>query len=319
MRNSLAFVLLASAACGGNGPGTGDDDVITPDGGDDLPPPPERGFRIESPSVELQPGDEKTFCYYFHTPNTEELAINHWKSVMTSGSHHMIMFMTQGDAQPEGTVTEQNCGIGANGSNAGVWTYAAGMEQAELSLPGDDGGGKPLAQEIAAGASGFFQMHYLNATDNPITAHVVVDAFALDAGAAYTQTAAFVTYNGNINIPAGATGHVESQTCSVPTNAKFWEVTTHAHKHMTHASVKDGSELVFETSDWEHPGAMLMDAGPFLTFASGKITYACTYDNPSNQAIRSGESAQTDEMCMATTYYFPATRPMFCYNNLGPF
>jgi hypothetical protein len=24
-------------------------------------------------------------------------------------------------------------------------------------------------------------------------------------------------------------------------------------------------------------------------------------------------------MCMATGYYFPATKPLFCLNNLGPF
>ncbi len=322
MRTSLAFfasgLLAVTAACGSNGSGpTGDDDV-SPDAGDVVPPPPERGFRIESPMIDLQPGEEITYCYYFHTPNTEKLAIDHWKSVMTTGSHHMIMFLTSNDQQPEGTVTDQNCDIGASGQGVATWTYATQTEENELLLPADDGTGKPLAQEIPAGSSGFFQMHYINATDQALTAHVIVDAFALDAGAAYTSTSPFITYNGEINIPPGATNHVESQTCSVPAGGKFWLMTTHSHKQSIRTRVLDGTNVVLDSDDWEHPDVVEMD-NPFYEFASGKLTYECTYNNASNRTIMDGESAVTDEMCMATGYFFPSTSAKFCYDSFGPF
>jgi len=317
MRTSLVILasgLLASAACGGSTPG-GDDDVTTDANDPNLPPPPDRGFRIESPMVDIQPGQEITYCFYFHTPNTETLAIDHWKSVLTPGSHHMIMFQTPGgDAQPVGTLSDQNCGIGASGTAAPIWTYAAQTEEAELLLPQDDGSGKPLAQEIKAGTPAFFQMHYLNASDQVLTAHVVVDAFALDAGTAFTSTSPFVTYNGNISIPPGATNHVESMTCNTPANTQFWLMSTHSHKQSIRTRVLDNSTTVFESTDWEHPGAKEM-ASPFYTFGSGKLTYECTYDNATNRTIQDGESAATDEMCMATGYFFPATKPVFCYNN----
>lgn len=91
-------------------------------------------------------------------------------------------------------------------------------------------------------------------------------------------------------------------------------------------TVKDGmpasTAVTFTSTDWEHPGAKTWMASPFYTFASGKLTYECTYDNTGSNAastVVSGPSAETNEMCMATGYYFPATKPLICLNSLGPF
>lgn len=315
MRTCFALVIALVAACGGNGgSGPGGDDDATPDAPTE-PPPPANGFRIKSKEIQIQPGEEVTYCYYFRTPNTKPMAINHWKSSMTPGSHHMIMFLTQNDAGTPDTVSSQDCGLNAAGGGA-AWTYAAQMPDAEVALPSDDGTGKPLAQEIAPNTPGFFQMHYLNASDQVLTVSVTLDASALDDGAPYTKTAAYVTYNAQISIPAGATNDVETMTCDVPAGAKFWLMSTHAHKQATLTQVKDGQAMVFESDDWEHPGAAaFMTPAEFYTFESGKLTYSCTYNNPTNRTITSGDSADTDEMCMASGYYFPATKPRFCVNN----
>jgi hypothetical protein len=311
----FAFALLTSlvAACGTSGGPMGDDD----DGPPDLPPAPERGFRVVSPEIVIDPGQEITYCYYFRTPNTESMAIKQWKSEMTPGSHHMIMYTTQDDMKPPGTVTTQSCGFGTgSGTNIPLWTYSAGQPSAEITLPVDDGNGQPIAQDIPANTAAFFQMHYLNATDAPLTVQVVLDAFALEANETYTKTSPYVTFNGNISIPPGATNDVESQTCTTPAGGKFWLTSTHAHKQAIHTAVKDAGSMVFESTDWEHPGAQtFMTPDTFFTFASGKLTYECTYANPGTNTIQTGDSAATDEMCMQVGYFFPASKPVFCYNN----
>ncbi|HEU0032057.1 MAG TPA: hypothetical protein VFQ53_15595 [Kofleriaceae bacterium] len=308
-------LVLGSAlvACGGSGGGGGDDDT-TPDAPDN--PPPARGFQIVTPDIDIQPGQEITYCYYFRTPNTETLAIKSWSSNMTPGSHHMIMFMTTSDVMPPGTVSASGCGLGQNAQNIPIWTYAAQTPDATIALPTDDGTGKPLAQEVPANSPAFFQMHYLNATDQVIKAHVTLNAFALDAGVTFTKTAAYVTYNGNISIPNNVTDFPQSMTCDVPTGTKFWLMSTHAHKQAVHTAVKDGTNVVFESTDWEHPGAAtFMTPDTFYSFTSNKLTYECRYTNMTGRTITSGDSAATDEMCMASGYYFPATKPRFCYNN----
>jgi hypothetical protein len=311
MRSSLLLVLglCAIAGCsshsgmtgtGGNGGGGG----VDPNGAP--------AFALASPDITLMPGEEVTYCYYFHTPNTETLAINKWVSTLAPGSHHMIMFMNPGGSQPADGTIDQNCGFGGSGTNLPVWTYATQTENQEEDLPSDDGSGKPLAQNIAAGAAGYFQMHYLNASQNMITAHVDLKAYALPQGTSYTETEAYVTYNDDIKIPPNATNFVVSASCPVPA-AKFWTMSTHSHKQSVATQVMDASSMIFSSTDWQHPGSKDWTT-PFYTFSGASLTWSCTYDNTGSNAgttVVSGSSAQTNEMCMATGYYFPATKPMF--------
>jgi hypothetical protein len=317
----LALVLAACGSDGGGGGGGGDDDPLPPDGGNVDPPPPARGFQVISPDVTIMPGQEVTYCYYFRTPNTEEMAIKKWTSVMTPGSHHMIMYTTTSDTKPPGTVDTSGCGNFSAG-NVPSWTYSAQTPTNEVALPTDDGAGKPLGQRISPNTPAYFQMHYLNSSDEPIQAHVTLNAEAHEAGAAFTQTAPYITYNSQINIPPGATGDVETMTCSVPANIKFWGMSTHAHKQAVKTTVLDGAAVAFTSTDWEHPGSETWMTPPFFTFASSQLTYECTYNNTGSNAgrtVRSGSSAETDEMCMAVGYFFPATKSLICLNNLGPF
>jgi hypothetical protein len=90
-----------------------------------------------------------------------------------------------------------------------------------------------------------------------------------------------------------------------------------------HTQINDGATIgdtgmVFQSTDWEHPGAQNWMASPFYTFTSGKLTFQCTYDNnkasdPNHTTtIVAGQSAQFNEMCMATGYIFPATTYKGC-------
>ena len=273
------------------------------------------------------PGQEITYCYYFHTPNTTQLAIQKWSSDMTAGSHHVIMFYGSANQPADDTLDPSgNCGAGGGSiSSIPVWVYASQTQHGELVMPSDDGNGKPLGMLVPPNQPAYFQMHYLNASDNPITAHVDLNAYAYPANTQYTPTAAFVTYNGNISIPPHATNYVQSQTCTVPSGVKFWTVSTHSHKQSIATDLKDGTAtgtVVFSSTDWEHPGAKTWATTPFYTFASGKMTYECTYNNTGdnqNNTVVDGPSAATNEMCMGTGYMFPATSAKFCYTNLGPF
>ncbi len=316
---SFAFVLVTTlAACNGGETTGGDDTVVEPDAPGTIEPPA-RGFQIVSQDITIMPTQEVTYCYYFRTPNTEPMAINKWKSVMSPGSHHMIMFTTgTTDLMPPGTMSTSNCGFGAtNGASAPSWTYSTQTVENEVALPTDDGAGKPLAQEILPNTAGFFQMHYFNTTDQPIVVRVTLNAEALPATTAFTKTAAYTTYNGAIQIPKLTNGHTETKTCTTPVGSKFWLMSTHAHKQAVKTVVKNGAmastNIAFESTDWEHPGATKWMASPFYAFDNNQLTFSCTYNNPNDRIITSGDSAETHEMCMASGYYFPATEPVFCY------
>lgn len=304
---SLALLL---AACGGDMARTGGDDGNgSPDagGGGTMLPPPTLGFQVVSPSLVIPRGTEITYCYYFKTPNTALLPIKSWKSHMTAGSHHMILYFTRTEEQPAGTVTTSNCGGGGGGLNAPVWTYASQVQDQEFTLPGDDGGGLPLAQNVPAGQPAYIQMHYLNATDADLTVHVELNANAYAGGVAVRGAAPYITYNTNISIPAaqGSTATAMG-SCTVSPTLKFFTISTHCHKQGVHTYVKDGGAMVFESTDWEHPGDRTWAASPFFSFATGKLSYQCDYLNAAGTSapIVDGPSAATNEMCMAVGYYF---------------
>jgi hypothetical protein len=308
-------LLLLIAACGKD-PGMSGDDTMTPDGSTGSNDP-NATFELKSPDILLPAGQEFTKCFYFHTPNTQTVAVNKWISDMTPGSHHMIMFLTPNVSNPpaDGTIDE-NCGgvSGGGGLSLPAWTFASATEHYEMDMPDDDGTGKPLAQNIPPNTAGYIQMHYLNASDTDKMVHVDLKAYAIDAATAYTQTDAYVTYVYNFTVPAGATGYQVSASCNVPTvpgGAKYWMVSSHTHKQGVDVKINDGASMVYDSTDWEHPAVKDFAAPSFYSFVSNKVSWTCTYDNATGPDIHEGQSAQTNEMCMATGYYFPADGPKF--------
>jgi hypothetical protein len=165
-------------------------------------------------------------------------------------------------------------------------------------------------------------MHYLNASDSTLTAHVELKAYALPDSAAYTQTDAYVTYNQDLAIPPHAnamaspptSGSVWTATCPGPAGGKFWMGSTHTHKQGVEVDVLDGSSMVYMTTDWEHPVTKHWDSAPFYTFSSGQVTWTCKYVNlgdNANMTLVAANDALHAEMCMMSGYYFPSTGPKF--------
>ena len=84
---------------------------------DSAAPPEQPAFEIQSSDITLNPGDEITKCFYFHTPNTDDAVVNKWVSDMTPGSHHMIVFtsLTASMQPADGTIDDCSGGGGVLG------------------------------------------------------------------------------------------------------------------------------------------------------------------------------------------------------------
>lgn len=306
---ALSFVLVACGGGGGGGDDTGDD-TTGPDAGDD-PPPPAVGFQIVTPDITIEPGQEITYCYYTTIDIAEPIGVKRWSSTYTQGSHHLILYFVGDTGYADGTVTEDCNLTGGGGLSLPQWTYSAGTPQWENAMP--DGVGMTVnpGQKVAV------QLHYLNTSPStPIDAHAVINAEGYEPGVQYTPAAAYITYNQSISIPPNGTASAQG-TCAIPDGATFFTLSTHAHRRATHTEVRDGSTVVFSSDDWEHPGAVDWRAAPHYQF-SGDLTYHCDYQNDLDQTVTDGDSAATDEMCMAVGYFFPATEPVFCPRKTCP-
>jgi hypothetical protein len=274
-------------------------------------------FTIVTPDVTVPPSSTASDCYYFRASNASALAVKRWTSDMTPGTHHLIVYAGSAGQPADGTLSTAACGVGSS-TTFPPWLFASHTAHGELTLPADDGTGKPVGMALAAGQPMVIQMYFVNATATAVAAHVTLSGYAYPVGTTYTQTDAFVTYNNSISIAPQATGVLAAKTCNVPSGVKFWRVSTESHMQSTATDLKDGASVLFTSTNWENPGAMTWLAAPFYTFASGAMTYECTYNNTGanmGSVIHSGASFQTDEVCMGIGYFFPSTGPKFCLDS----
>jgi hypothetical protein len=280
-------------------------------------------FTSQSSAIEVPAGTLLSTCYYFRTPNQASIGVRKFQSTLGQAVTDIIVYAdysngTPVERQPPGTVSSVNCGISHNGSIARR-VYQAHETDESLTMPSDDGAGMPVALELLPNQPLFIQIHLLNATDQPLMASVSLDVFALEPGVAYTRTATYTTYNGNLSIPPSSVD-AESQTCSEPMAKKFWWFSTHTHKQGTNATLRNGLAPIVSSDDWENPNVAVFGPPSFYQFSGAEnLTYECTYNNVTTRTITSGESRDLDEQCVGITYYFPATGPLICLNSVGPF
>jgi len=297
----LSAILISAtlAACGG-GDNPAGDDVVAPDGGLEQP---DYGFQIVTPTLTVPAGTETTKCFYTTLDITDDVGVKQWISEMTYGCHHLIVYFTDTALAADGTVDDCQ----ASNSGIPVWTYAAQTEHQQLDMPTDVGITVKAHQHL------YVQTHYLNAGLEDLDVHATINGNAYEPGYSYTPAAPYITYNTQIDLDPGETATFGG-TCAVPSNAQFFTLSTHAHRRATHTQVQDGTPVVFESDDWEEPGSTdWVDSS--YSFSSGNLTYSCTYTNNESFHVGEGQSAETDEMCMAVGYMYPASAPTYCLNS----
>jgi hypothetical protein len=220
---------------------------------------------------------------------------------MSVGSHHFILYRADGDTAPVDTVTDGGC----SGNFTTSWVYSSGQPHYGFKNP------PGVAMVLNAKQRVGFDMHYINTTTKPIDATVTLNM--IFATGTFVKAAPLISFNTAINIPANGTQTVGGD-CTPGAGANFYMASTHTHKRGVLATINRvladgtmGEELV-HTTDWEKPDFKQYQAAPFLTFKTGeKFHYSCTYQNDRNVPVTVGNSAETNEMCMAVTYFFPAT------------
>lgn len=311
-----------SAASGTGGSGSGDVPAMTKGCGqgtsctpaaDLAPPAAADGFQIETPdnAITVEPNQEAFLCFYKTLPNTMAFDIGKMQSWMTpDSSHHFIAYeIASGGGSPFGggqqlDGTLQTCQFGG-----GTWMYATSVAGAVIEMKMPDQVGLP----VAAGTQIMLNMHFINPGTS--TAHPKVKMNFLYAQNVTYKAAAMISFNTGINVPAatqnGPGTQTVSGTCNPAVGSKFFIMTSHTHKHATTTNVNfvSGGKTtnVVHTTDWEHPDVALWGAPDFLTVKSGDtFTYSCSYSNSGTSPVTVGETAASNEMCMAIGYYFPA-------------
>jgi hypothetical protein len=274
---------------------------------------PVAGFDVVFPTVDLDPGQSLTTCYYLHTSNTIDVNIKSWASSQSSIVAHMALVFTSGDLQPPGTVSPTDCSIfGGIGTS---WVYSSWTNIGGWTFPLDDGSGVPVGKLVKRAQSAYLVVEAVNkaATTQKATAKLHASAYAENVSVTHAEP--YVASNVSINIGPGVASDIESKVCPVPAGAKFNWLSMYTHIHATRAAALDSAIVLFQTNSPLDPTAMLKEVSPFAVFASNQITYECQFANPSGAAITFGPNRNTEEACAVFAYHFPATKPRYCVDS----
>jgi hypothetical protein len=277
-----------------------------------IAPAQDQGFQAATPVFALQPGQEQFKCYHLTFPNSGEFDVGDWESQMSKGSHHFILYKTDTDVTRSDTLDSFGC---TTSVGSGAWIYSAAVPHTHLAMP--DGVAMPLAsaQKVQ------FDMHYINTGTEPLQAHVVLNVNKVK-GTNFQRAQSQVSFNALINIPPNGTQTVGGD-CTPAANAKYFMMLTHTHRRGVDASITrklangQMGEVLVHTTNWDSPENILWENPPYLTFQPGeKFHYQCKYKNDRATTTTVGVSAANNEMCMAITYFFPASSPPACTSDV---
>jgi hypothetical protein len=302
-----AFVALAFATIAGCS--SSSSPAATAAGGDDGGAGADSGSltTVSFQMAETVPAGGEIFdCQYVQLPDVQAWLVAA-KHNYTPGSHHMLLFTTALTEIPAGGGQVQNC---YEGTGNNIMSDARGVLY---------GGQTPTGSEVYPAGVGLpttgnqvliFQVHYLNASATALQAQVNVD-LTLDTNASdiTSQAGIIFFYDPMIDVPAGAMAKA-SMRCLIPSNITLLYASSHYHArgvgysaYLDPAVDQLGTTPFYTSSSWSSPD----NANLTMPIAAGsRIRFECDYDNTAGtQAFFSGQSAQTNEMCMFIGTYYP--------------
>jgi hypothetical protein len=304
----------AGTVTGGSKPGDAGSEAST-DGGSLGPP---TSIFVQSPDIAVAAGEQKSFCYYFHTNNTTDLDISMLDTTVSANVEHMAVIFTTADDAPVNTVSSANCAFLSPLTNHPSWVFSTFSQHTGWRFPLDDGNGKYVARKVPAGQSGYLLIQALNPTAGAVMVNGRFSATAYNPPippAKLTYASSFAAVDTNINLPPNAVNSTWSATCPAPSGANFAYMTMYTHKDAVKMSVMDGAQTLVQSTDFSNPDVTQWNSAPFLSPAN-PLTYSCTYNNPTGVSVTQGASRVTNENCMVLSYFFPATTSRLCVNNI---
>lgn len=314
MRLVLASALMFACACGGNGGGD-DDDVPA-----DAPGLSGDKYEVRFGPVTLQPGQENTQCIQARLTNTAPIKVHQMRNILSSGSHHLIVYRDDMTTQEQTTPFDCSPFTGAlNPSGMVAPIMITQRPDDPLYLP------PGVAYTMAANQMMRVEMHFINATDAPMEVSATVELYAAPEETVQHEANILFIGSPDIDIAPGAMATLEqyftpSRANLDLTGAKFFAITGHTHQYGTDMQVQMGASNgptmtpVYAPADfqWDEPETQIHRPEFELPDSlQAGFKFKCDYNNTSNQRVGFGESAN-DEMCFFWAYYYPSKGAHVC-------
>jgi hypothetical protein len=328
----LASAAVLGAACGGGNSDDGsestDADGNDADAADDSMDTPDDGMQPDAPPLEgtphmltvtipnIQPGEEGTKCIWVRLDNAEQIRVRQIHNVLSSASHHLIVYRNNMDTTEQTTPIDCDPFTGALNTTGGISPFMITQKRDDLlTLP------DRVAFTLAPTQMIKLEMHYQNATEAPFDAVATVNFLAVDPSTIDHEADLLFIGSPDIDIAPGATQTL-AQKFTVPSyldlsQSKIFAITGHQHKLGTGVTVGVGPAAgpftdVYSPDgfQWDEPETVDHRPG-FSVPVGGAFDFTCSWTNTTNQRVEFGEGVN-DEMCFFWAYYYPSQGSKVC-------
>jgi copper type II ascorbate-dependent monooxygenase-like protein len=256
------------------------------------PAPPPGGQQLATTAYTLQPGEEKYFCWTFHSPKQAE-AITAVQPISGKLVHHVVLFSTT-TAEPEGFF---ECPQLVKLNWRPIW--AEGTGGSALTVP--DG----VAFQVAADTQYLVQFHLLNATDKPVTERSGLNLTYAKDPASTMPAGIFALGTLTLDIPAGQSDYTLTAACNAPRDLHAFAAFPHMHKLGTKLEFTANSQSAYSIDPWVF-GNQPMDPIDLVITQGEPLSATCHWNNTTGQDVKFGESTN-DEMCFMVLFAYPLT------------
>jgi hypothetical protein len=236
-------------------------------------------------------GGEVFKCQDFANPfQGQAVDITQYDLVMSSGSHHMLLFYAPGAS--DGPVTD--CG----GLQLSPFTFGSQSPMATEKYP--DG----VGAAIPAGMGFSFNSHFINSSASAIVANVKVTMYVARPGVVTQHAGSLMFVLMSISIPPTGQPATVSGSCNVSQDMNLISTGAHMHQRATHFVATSGNTTLYQTDVWSDP-PMMPYSPPLLLKANSTVDWSCTYVNDTGSTLSFGQSAVTNAMCNFNARFYP--------------
>ena len=276
-------------------------------------PPPGQGFQIHVDSFSVQQNFERELFVYRPLSNAGDIYVNRIQTSMRPLSHHFVLYSVDQAIAP-GLPCTPVPGIVRDIRNPdGSMNYLNMIPMAchvfvagSMNTTSDYAFPPGVALRLPLSMSIDMNVHYVNRTGAPIPGEAYANLFTVPAAQVRRVAHTLNMANTNISLPPGVETTLE-KTFTVSQTTTVFMLTSHMHMLGTRFQVKvaggprDG-ELVYESTDWEHP-ALLTLAQPIVLEKGQGLKSVITWKNTTNRTVVFGLQS-TDEMGIIFGYYY---------------
>ena len=270
-----------------------------------------KGVQIRVEPFQVQPNFERELFVYRGLGNAQPIYVNRFETRMRSNSHHLVLYGFRDDtpafAIPARDVVRdiRNPDNSLNLANMLPMAYHVFVGGA-MSPNGGYAFPAGVALRLPANAALDFNVHYVNKGAAPITGEAYANLHTVDASQVQHVASTLFLSNDGLSLPP-MQRTTQTRRFTFATETRVLALSSHMHKLggrfqiRVSGGARDG-ELVYESTDWEHPEMVTFQ--PALVLAAGQgLISVITYDNNTNRTVTFGLTSE-DEMGIIFGYAY---------------